>query len=99
MLLDRVLHSHCMTIGEIANFASIAGVAISLFFGVWSIFRGGFKKGSPAAKFFIVLLLLYCGQSVSTKFFGQPFLSRDSFTTLVMVLCVWIMWARNQDES
>jgi len=77
----------------------VAGIALSLFFGVWSIVKGKVKAGSRFVKLFLVLLLLYAGQFLSTKWIGQPLLPPVAFQWAVSVMLVWIMMATFRDDE
>jgi len=78
---------------------SIVGVVLTVFFGVWSIVTGKVKTGSRFAKLFLVLLVLYTGQIIGTKWLGQPLLPTGVFQTAILMMLVWIMTAAFRDND
>jgi len=77
----------------------VAGIALTMLFGVWSIVTGKVKAGSRFVKLFLVLLLLFAGQFVSAKWIGQPLLPPVAFQSAVTVMLVWIMIATFRDDE
>jgi hypothetical protein len=78
---------------------ALVGIALTLFFGVWSIVKGKLKAGSRFVKLFLVLLVLYTGQFFSTKWLGQPFLPPIAFQSSVTLMLVWLMFATFRDDE
>ena len=78
---------------------AVAGIALTVFFGIWSIVGGKIKTGSRFVKLFLVLVILYSGQIVGAKLMGKPPLSEVAFGSAVSVMLVWIMIATMHDAE
>ena len=78
---------------------AIVGIVLTLFFGIWSIVTGKVKTGSKFAKLFLVFLVLYAGEIVSSKWLGKPVLTDGTFSTIVISMCVWLMILARSDNE
>jgi hypothetical protein len=78
---------------------SIAGIVLTVFFGVWSIVTGKVKAGSRFVKLFLVLIVLYTGQFGGSKWLGEPLLSTGVFQGAVSAMLVWLMVATFRDNE
>ena len=78
---------------------AIVGIVLTLFFGIWSIVTGKVRAGSRFVKLFLVLLVLYSGQIVGSKWFGGPLLPLGVFETVVSMMLVWLMTAAFRDND
>jgi len=71
---------------------NLAGLMATFAFGIYGIVKGKLQAGQKSTRLIIVLVILYLGQIVSTKLFGQPIIAQTFFSTLIMMLVVWTFW-------
>jgi hypothetical protein len=84
---------------DLQTIFGIAGIGLTVLFGVWSIVAGKVKAGSRFVKLFLVFVLVYAGQLLGTKWLGKPLLPDATFGTLVSVMLVWMMIATMRDAE
>ena len=77
----------------------LAGIALTLFFGIWSIVTGKVKAGSRFSKVFLATVFVYSGQFVSAKWLGQPLLPAFAFQSAMGLLVFWLVIAAFYDAQ
>lgn len=74
------------------NIVSIIGLVLTLGFGIYSVVAGNPKLQPKAAALFLVLVFLYGTQFATIKFLGHTLLSDTSFSMLVTMAVIGLIW-------
>jgi hypothetical protein len=75
-----------------ANIVSLVGVVLTLGFGIYSVLAGNAKLQPKTGALFLVLAFLYGAQFASAKSLGHPLLSDNSFSLLVTMTVIGLVW-------